>query len=142
MRTTTALTLTSLALAPTLVTITSVSGNTATVEIADGDATNAVAASDVARRGNLVVGTLTNGGGDQIHDIRLLIEIPFLWANEAAPGAESPGRSTVMTVTGPLAPHGQLAFELTPNPPLPERTDGRYADPRVRVMGYRSVSAR
>ncbi len=58
------------------------------------------------------------------------------------PGDDSPGRSTIMTVAGPLEPHGRLAFEFTPNPPLPERSDGRYGDPQVRVLGYQSVTAR
>ena len=88
---------------------------------------------------NAVVGTLTNRGGEQIHDIRLLIDIPFLWANEVKPGQDSPGRSSVLTVQGPLAPHGELAFEFTPNPPLPERTDGHFGDPQVHVMGFTSV---
>ena len=121
----------------------SVSASTAaTVEIADDDTSSAIAIRDVTRRGNVIVGTLTNRGADQIRDIRLLIDIPFLWANEVKPGEDSPGRATVLTVKGPLPPHGELAFEFTPNPPLPERTDGRFGDPQVRVMGFSSVAAR
>ncbi|MEO6029500.1 MAG: hypothetical protein ABIR79_21765 [Candidatus Binatia bacterium] len=111
----------------------------ATVEITDDDARSVVTVGDVTRRGNSVAGTLTNRGAGEIHDLRLLIEIPFLWANEVKPGEESPGRSTVLTVKGPLAPHGTLAFEFAPNPPLPERTDGRFGDPQVRVMGFNAI---
>ncbi len=111
----------------------------ATVEITDDDARSTVTIGDVMRRGDAIVGTLSNRGGDQIRDIRLLIDIPFLWANEVKPGEESPGRSTVLTVRGPLEPHGSLAFEFTPNPPLPARADGRFGDPNVRVMGFSSV---
>ncbi len=111
----------------------------ATVEISDDDARAVVTVGAVTRRGDSVVGTLTNRGADEIHDLRLLIEIPFLWANEAKPGEESPGRSTVLTVEGPLAPHGTLAFEFSPNPPLPARSDGRFGNPQVRVMGFSSI---
>lgn len=114
----------------------------ATVEIADGDVDNSVRVSNVSRRGDVVVGTLTNDSDAELRDIRLLIDVAFLWANEVKPGEESPGRSAVMTVAGPLAPHGKLAFEFTPNPPLPERTDGRYAEPKVRIMGYQSIASR
>lgn len=112
----------------------------ATVEIAGDADRSAIAVGGVTRRGNTVVGTLTNRGSDRIHDIRLLIDIPFLWANEVKPGEDSPGRSSVLTVKGPLEPHGELAFEFTPNPPLPERTDGRFGDPQVHVMGFSSVA--
>ena len=114
----------------------------ATVEISDGDATSAVTVADVARKGESVVGTIVNRGADEIRDIRLLIDMPFLWANEVKPGEESPGRSSVLTVAGPLAPGGRLAFEFTPNPPLPERADGHFADPQAHVLGYQSISSR
>jgi len=112
----------------------------ATVEINDDPSHSPIAIANVARRGDAVVGTLTNRSADQIHDIRLLIDIPFLWANEVKPGEDSPARSSVLTVKGPLAPHGELAFEFTPNPPLPERTDGRFGDLQVHVMGFSSVA--
>ncbi len=114
----------------------------ATVEISDGDAGAMVGVADVARRGDVVTGTIVNRGGELVRDVRLLIDVPFLWTNEMKPGDDSPGRSTIMTVAGPLEPHGRLAFEFTPNPPLPERSDGRYGDPQVRVLGYQSVTAR
>ena len=119
-----------------------VSSRAATVEITDDAADSAVAIGNVTRRGPVVVGTLTNRSADRIHDIRLLIDIPFVWANEVRPGDDSPARASVMTVKGPLPAHGELAFEFTPNPPLPERADGRFGDPRVRVMGYTSVAPR
>jgi len=138
----TVLTVASLTFVPALGTLPVAPASGATIEISDGDTDKVIAISDVARRGDLVVGTLTNRGGDEIRDIRLLIDVAFLWANEVKPGEDSPGRSAVMTVAGPIAPHGKVAFEFTPNPPLPERTDGRYADPKVRVMGYQSIAAR
>lgn len=139
----TSLALTALALAPFLMTVTAPPhspARAATVEIADEGAHSAVAVTGVTRRGESVVGRLVNRSGDEIRDIRLLIDIPFLWANETEPGDDSPGRSSVLTVAGPLAPRGELAFEFTPNPPLPERTDGRFADPQAHVLGYQSIT--
>lgn len=112
-----------------------------TVTIAD-DADDALAIADVSRRGNAVVGTLINQTADALRDVRVLVDIAFLWTNEESPGEDSPGRSVVMTIPGPIEPHGKIAFDLTPNPPLPERTDGRYADPKVTVLGYLHAVAR
>ena len=69
-------------------------------------------------------------------------DAPIPSSDADSPGDDSPGRSSVLTVEGPLAPRGTLAFEFTPNPPLPERTDGRFADPRVHVLGYETITAR
>jgi hypothetical protein len=142
MKTTTMLALASVALVPASFTVSVERGTAATVEIADGDVDDAVRIADVGRRGDVVVGTLTNDSNAELRDIRLLIDIAFLWTDEVKPGEESPGRSAIMTVAGPVAPHGTLAFEFTPNPPLPTRTDGRYADPKVRIMGYQSIASR
>jgi hypothetical protein len=138
----TMLVLAGLVLLPASLTVPPQSTNAMTVEIADDDATEAIGVTDVYRRGDSVVGTLVNRGNDVVRDIRLLIDLPFLWANEFRPGEDNPGRATVMTVAGPLEPGGRLDFEFTPNPPLPVRADGRYTDPRVRVMGYLFVAAR
>jgi hypothetical protein len=107
-----------------------------TVDIVDADATSPLSIIDVTRRGDTISGTLINRGGEEIRGIRLLVDLAFLWKNEVEPGDDSPGRSVVLTVDGPLPPHGRLAFELTLDPPLPTRTDGRFVDPQVHVMGY------
>jgi hypothetical protein len=135
------ITLASLVLLPVCPTIAPLA-TAATVEIADDDKSAAIGVADVGRHGDVVVGTLMNRGDEEVRDIRILIDMAFLWANEFKPGDDSPGRSAVMTVAGPIAPHGRLQFEFTPNPPLPARTDGRYAEPQVRVLGYQSIAAR
>ena len=131
----------SLALAPTFVAMPVAPVAAATVEIADGDVSSPITVADVSRHGDQIVGTLVNQGTDEVRNIRLLIDVAFLWKDELHPGEDSPGRSAVLTVAGPIAPRGRLAFEFTPSPPLPERNDGRYAEPKVRVMGYNSVTA-
>lgn len=115
----------------------------ATIELAEDRArTDEVQVMEVVRRGDSVTGTLVNRSDAQIRDIRLLIDMPFLWTNEVKPGDDSPGRSAVLTVAGPLEPRGKLAFEFTPNPPLPERTDGRFSDPQAHVLGYQTITLR
>jgi hypothetical protein len=111
-----------------------------TLDVAPDPDGGEVRVMDVARRGDAVVGMLVNRGNARIRDIRLLIDMPFLWANEVKPGDDNPGRSAVLTVTGPLEPRGQLAFEFTPNPPLPQRTDGHFTDPQVHVLGYQTIT--
>ena len=142
MRTTHASALTSLAVGAVLSITPLAPASATTVEIADDDATSVIAVADASRREDTIIGTLINRGGDDVRDVRLLIDVAFLWKDELHPGDDSPGRSAVLTVAGPIAPHGQLAFEFTPTPPLADRSDGRYADPKVHVLGYSFVSAR
>lgn len=115
---------------------------TVTVDAADDAVHDEVQIAEVTRHGDAVTGKIVNRGDAEIRDIRLLIAMPFLWANEVKPGDESPGRSSVLTVAGPLAPRGTLAFEFTPNPPLPSRSDGRFGDPQAHVLGYQTITLR
>jgi hypothetical protein len=87
----------------------------------------------------VIAATLSNRSAAEIRDVRVLIDVPFLWKDELHPGDESPGRSVVWTVRGPIAPRGELAFEFTPEPPLAARPDGRFGDPNVHVLGYESI---
>lgn len=114
----------------------------ATVDAADDAVHDEVQIAEVTRHGDAVTGKIVNRGDAEIRDIRLLIAMPFLWGNEVKPGDESPGRSSVLTVAGPVAPRGTLAFEFTPNPPLPNRTDGHFADPQARILGYQTITLR
>lgn len=109
------------------------------VEIADDDRDAPIQVETAALAGNSVSGTLVNRASDEVRDIRLLVDIEFLWANETKPGDTNPGRAVVFTVAGPVPPHGKLNFTLHPDPPLEERPDGRYR-PKVRVMSYETVS--
>jgi hypothetical protein len=118
----------------------SVSSFATTIEIADGEADSRIEVADVALVNGAVKGHLKNRGGDEIRDMRLLIDMAFLWRDELHPGEDNPGRSVVLTVAGPLPPHGTLTFELQPNPPLPTRDDGRF-EAKAHVMGYEFVAA-
>lgn len=110
-----------------------------TVEIADEDRNSPVQVAGASLQGNTVSGTLTNRGDVEVRDIRVLVDIAFLWTDETHPGEDSPGRAVVFTVAGPVPPNGRLKFDLHPDPPVEPRRDGRY-QPNVRVMGYRTIT--
>ncbi len=110
------------------------------ITIADGEVDPRVEVTDAVLTTGSVKGHFRNRSADEIRDIRVLIDLEFLWKDELHPGEDNPGRSVVLTVPGPLPPHGTLAFELQPNPPLPTRDDGRFRA-KVHVMGYEYVSS-
>lgn len=109
------------------------------VVIADDDRDAPIQVEGVTLEGNTVTGTLVDRGSAEVRDIRLLVDVEFLWANETKPGDDNPGRAIVFTVAGPLPPHGTLKFTVHPEPPLEERADGRYR-PKIRVMSYETVT--
>lgn len=109
------------------------------VVIADDDRDAPIQVEGVTLQGNTVTGTLVDRGSAEVRDIRLLVDVEFLWANETKPGDDNPGRAIVFTVAGPLPPHGTLKFTVHPEPPLEERADGRYR-PKIRVMSYETVT--
>lgn len=109
-----------------------------TVTITDDDRNAPVQVTSTTFDGTNVSGTLINRGNDEVRDIRLLVDIAFLWNDETKPGDANPGRAVVFTVAGPLPAQGRLNFDLHPEPPLEDRTDGRY-QPKARVIGYQTV---
>jgi hypothetical protein len=109
------------------------------VTITDEEHNAAVQVTSATFDGDRVSGTVINRGNDEVRDIRLLIDIAFLWNDETKPGEANPGRAFVFTVAGPLPRQGGLSFDLRPEPPLEERSDGRY-QPKVRVTGYQTVT--
>ena len=88
----------------------------------------------------VVTGHIKSLTHEEIRDIRLLVDVIFHWKDELHPGEESPGRSVILTVKGPLPPNGTLAFELRPNPAIPLRDDGRF-EAKTQVMGYDFVAS-
>lgn len=112
-----------------------------TIEISDGETDSRIEVKSVALRSDGVVsGQLVNRTAEEIRDIRLLVDVIFHWTDEFHPGEDSPGRSVVLTVAGPLPPNGTLAFDLRPNPAIPARDDGRF-EAKAHVMGYEFVAS-
>jgi hypothetical protein len=73
-----------------------------------------------------VMGTIVNDGARVISNIELLVTHAWSWSDERHPGEDNPARAGVVRVTGEIPAKGSLAFSYTPNPPLPERTDGSF----------------
>ena len=127
------------AVAGTVTVVAAASTVAGTVTITDDDHSAPVQVTSATFDGDTVSGTVINRGADEVRDIRLLVDIAFLWKDETKPGDVNPGRAAVFTVAGPLPPQGRLSFDFRPEPPLEERTDGRY-QPKVRVTGYQTVT--
>jgi hypothetical protein len=75
-----------------------------------------------------ITGLLKNNGTTIAQDVRLLVHHAWLWSDEKHPGppSENPARSAYYVVDGQIPPGGELRFRYTPNPTLPQRTDGRF----------------
>jgi hypothetical protein len=86
-----------------------------------------------------VTGEIRNNSKNTVRDVQLFIRYTFLWKNEFHPGKESPSAAFYPTISGEIAPGGSLPFKFTPTPPLPTRTDGRFAPPSVSVAGFTQV---
>ncbi|MGH7853177.1 MAG: hypothetical protein ACREP3_07025, partial [Candidatus Binatia bacterium] len=73
-----------------------------------------------------VSGVIVNNTPHTIREIEVLVEYHWLWANEFKPGAESPGHVATVKLDKELSPGESTAFRHVPNPPLPNRQDGRF----------------
>ena len=71
-------------------------------------------------------GVVFNNSGKQMRSIKLLVKHTWYWKDERHPGEDSPGRSGFVALPGEIAPGGSTPFSYTPDPPLPERSDGSF----------------
>jgi hypothetical protein len=99
-----------------------------------------VAVHDVATSPgrDVVTGTIDNLTAGEVRDVRVLVTHSFLWADERHPGNDSPGRSEVFVIDGPIPPHGSASFRHEMTPPLPPRPDGRY-DTSAEIVGFTTI---
>jgi hypothetical protein len=86
-----------------------------------------------------IAGEIRNMSKNTVRDVQLFIRYTWLWSNEFHPGKDSPSEVFYPTVSGDIAPGGSMPFKFTPSPPLPKRTDGRFARPTVSVAGFTQV---
>ena len=97
-----------------------------------------VAVRDVTTRDGVVHGVLVNRSNKTLRDVRLLIRHTWLWKNEKKPGEDSPGRVDYYTVRSELPPGGTVELTYRPQPPLPDRDDGRF-ETSVEVVGWTEI---
>ena len=93
---------------------------------------------DVKVRGDVVSGVLVNNSHRVLHEVRLLIRHTWLWHNERHPGNDNPGRADYYTLSTDVAAGAEQSFTYTINPPLPQRSDGRFVT-TVEVVGFIEV---
>ncbi len=106
--------------------------------IADEQPSRVVTVRDVTSRPGGVSGVLVNHSEKLLRDIRLLFHHTWLWADELHPGEESPGRVDYYTARSDLPAGGTLEFSYKPEPPLPDRHDGRF-ETTVEVVGWTEI---
>ncbi len=87
---------------------------------------------------DVISGKIINESKHAIKDPELLVEYHWLWAKEFHPGKNSPGRSAYINVNKEIQPGSSVSFTYRPEPPLPDRKDGRFM-PEVSPAGYTVV---
>jgi hypothetical protein len=97
-----------------------------------------VALRDVRVDGRVVTGTVVNLSHRGLRDVRLLIRHAWLWRDERNPGYDNPGRTDTYVVPGEIPAGGTYALNYVIEPPLPERTDGRFVT-TVEIVGFTEV---
>jgi hypothetical protein len=100
---------------------------------------SALAIEKVAVQDGTVTGEIRNQGKNTVRDPQLFVRYTFLWKNEFHPGKESPSAAFYPTISGEIAPGKSLPFTFTPSPPLPKRSDGRFAPPSVSIAGFTEI---
>jgi len=109
------------------------------VVIADQEPSSSVIVRGVrARDDGVVTGVLVNRSSRIVRDVRLLVHHTWLWNHEFTPGEESPGRVAYHIVPADIPPAGSVEFRYQPNPPLPDRSDGRF-ETSVEVVGVTEI---
>src|SRR5882724_11399701 len=109
------------------------------VIISDEEPSHDVVVRDVRTRPDgAVIGTIVNRSTRTVHDVRLLIRHSWLWNNERHPGEDSPGRVAYHIVPAEIPPGDSVEFSYHPDPPLPERSDGRF-ETTVEVVGMTEI---
>lgn len=125
-------------IAATAILATAVPAGARTV-IADEEPGSSVVVRHVqARDDGVVTGVLVNRSTRLVRDVRLLVRHSWLWSHEFSPGEDSPGRVAYHVVPADIPPAGSVEFRYRPDPPLPDRSDGRF-ETSVEVVGLTEI---
>ena len=109
------------------------------VIITDAEPSHEVVVRDVRTRPDgAVMGTIVNRSSSTVRDVRLLIRHNWLWKNETHPGEESLGRVAYHIVPAEIPPGDSVEFSYHADPPLPERSDGRF-ETTVEIVGMTEI---
>lgn len=108
--------------------------------ISQSDVRSVVDVTDVRSTDSRVTATLVNRSASRITDVQIVVRHAFLWNDERRPGTDNPGRTEYYRVLGDIEPHGSLAFEYQPDPPLPQRSDGTFRT-SIEIAAFTEVGA-
>ena len=89
---------------------------------------------------HVISGQIVNKSRHAISDLELLVEYHWLWAKEFNPGNNPPGRAAYVKLEKEIEPGASASFTYRPQPPLPDRNDGRFM-PEVSPAGFDWVPA-
>jgi hypothetical protein len=87
---------------------------------------------------DVISGKIINNSLHPIRDPEVLVEYHWLWAKEFKPGSRSPGRAAYVKLDKEIQPGESVSFTYRPEPPLPDRSDGRFM-PEVSPAGFSVV---
>lgn len=90
--------------------------------------------------GGTLTGVLVNKSEEPISNVRLLIRHTFLWARERKPKEpeENPSRAVFYDLDVTVPASGAIPFLYRPEPPLADRSDGRF-ESFVEVVSFHAV---
>jgi hypothetical protein len=105
--------------------------------VSPDDVSRALVVRNLQVSAESVSGVLINKTLLPLAEVRLLVRHTFLWKKERAPQTreENPGRAVYFDVPGTIPAAGVVAFTYKPDPPLPDRPDGRF-ETTVEVVGF------
>ena len=105
--------------------------------VSNDEISRSVVIRQVKETDGTVSGVLINKTLMPLTEVRLLIRHTFFWKKERSPSDESenPARAVFFDVPGTIPPAGVVAFTYKPDPPLPERKDGRFKT-SIEVVGF------
>ena len=110
--------------------------------VSPDDISRALVVRNLQVSADSVSGVLINKTLMPLAEVRLLVRHTFLWRKERAPQTreENPGRAVYFDVPGTVPAAGVVAFTYKPDPPLPDRADGRF-ETTVEVVGFNVSTA-
>ena len=97
-----------------------------------------LSAEKIAVANGSVSGEIHNRGPYSVGEVQLFIRYTWLWDDERNPGKIDPGTSAYHTLTTEIRAGGSLPFTITPSPPLPKVSGGRY-ETSVTIGGFAQV---
>jgi hypothetical protein len=104
------------------------------------DASQLVEVVDVRATGEVVSGRLVNRSTRTVRNVRIVVRNVWLWNDERHPGRDNPGRADFYTLADDVPSLGSVEFEYRLEPPLPQRSDGRF-NTVVEVVSFLEIGS-